>query len=162
MTFELCGSFPLSYTVYIPAIGDHHLEYGFPSTHSTNSVSIALHFFSAAYKLYTTPVASTSLLSSTLNTTLADASSDVVLPEMMLSHTGFMVASGILGFYVFSIVFGRLYTGMHSFTDCVFGILLGSSIWGCHYMLGGYIDYWIAHSGWIGKSSIFITTVTDS
>ena len=32
-------------TAHCVAIGNCHLEYGFPSTHSTNSVSIALFFY---------------------------------------------------------------------------------------------------------------------
>ena len=35
----------------------------------------------------------------------------------------------LLIIYTFSIVFGRLYTAMHSFTDCTMGIVLGTLIW---------------------------------
>jgi hypothetical protein len=35
----------------------------------------------------------------------------------------------ILSIYVFSIVFGRLYTAMHSFTDCAAGATMGAGIW---------------------------------
>lgn len=35
----------------------------------------------------------------------------------------------ILFIYTFSVVFGRLYTAMHSFTDCVMGSLLGAGLW---------------------------------
>jgi hypothetical protein len=85
------------------AMGTHHLEYGFPSTHSTNSVSIALFFFTRLHVYYS-------------------ASGDGV----------YGVVAGALTWYVFSIVFGRLYTAMHSFTDCVVGVAMGAGIWWVH------------------------------
>ncbi|KAG6871786.1 hypothetical protein C0995_016626 [Termitomyces sp. Mi166 len=91
-------------------IGTHHLEYGFPSTHSTNSVSIALFFFGHIHRLASTP---TSLLSS----------------EPVISAKIYTFLTLILSIYVFSIVFGRIYTAMHSFTDCAVGTILGSLIW---------------------------------
>jgi hypothetical protein len=36
------------------------------------------------------------------------------------------------GKVVFSIVFGRLYTAMHSFTDCATGVVMGAGIWWVH------------------------------
>ena len=35
----------------------------------------------------------------------------------------------MLVIYTFSIVFGRLYTAMHSFTDCAVGVAMGAAIW---------------------------------
>lgn len=89
-------------------MGSHHLEYGFPSTHSTNSVSIALFLFAHVYDL-------------------AYPSSLDTLPS--ISPTFFAILTALLGFYTFSIVFGRLYTAMHSYTDCAVGVLLGTAIW---------------------------------
>jgi len=89
------------------AIGSHHLEYGFPSTHSTNSVSIALFFFAHIHHL-------------------ATADTVVVSPEL------YTLLCTILSLYAFSVVFGRLYTAMHSFTDCIAGVILGASIWWWH------------------------------
>lgn len=89
------------------AIGSHHLEYGFPSTHSTNSVSIALFFFSIIHRLASTTTEDAPIISSTL----------------------YVILCSMLVFYTFSIVFGRLYTAMHSFTDCVMGVILGAGIW---------------------------------
>lgn len=88
----------------LPAIGTHHLEYGFPSTHSTNSVSIALFFFAEVHRLASTP-------------------------DPALSYGVYLLSCGILAFYAFSVVFGRLYTAMHSFTDVAVGIFLGAAIW---------------------------------
>lgn len=62
------------------------LEYGFPSTHSANSVSVALYLL--AWVLEAVPPQSL---------------------ERTIAITGLSV-------YVFSVVFGRIYCGMHSLT----------------------------------------------
>jgi len=46
--------------------------------------------------------------------------------------TAYGVLTAALAWYVFSIVFGRLYTAMHSFTDCMMGVLMGAGIWWVH------------------------------
>jgi dihydrosphingosine 1-phosphate phosphatase len=128
-------------------MGTHHLEYGFPSTHSTNSISIALYLFAHIY-LLTYPPASdigtdTTSYSSITMTNSTLSSTDITSPitaeslsspaaagsEPVLSPDQFFILSGILAWYAFSIVFGRLYTAMHSFTDCVTGVILGTGIW---------------------------------
>jgi dihydrosphingosine 1-phosphate phosphatase len=38
----------------------------------------------------------------------------------------------VLAIYTFSIVYGRLYTAMHSFSDCIVGVTLGAGIWWVH------------------------------
>ena len=117
------------------AIGTHHLEYGFPSTHSTNSVSIALYLFSHVHRLSTSTT------------------------EPFISDSTFYTLSALLAFYTFSIVYGRLYTAMHSFTDCAVGILLGALIWFVFdgwLGLGGqsWIERWLVVSGWQGESRV--------
>ena len=112
-------------------------------------MSIALHLFTAVYYLYTTPVVATALQAVNNNSTLGLVD-DVIAPETMLSTGWFITATAVLGFYIFSIVFGRLYTGMHSFTDCIVGVLLGAGIWALHFVCGSTIDAWIVQSGWIG------------
>lgn len=67
------------------AIGSHHLEYGFPSSHSTNAVSMALFFLGHAYEL---------------------------LREDMIAQQTFGVCIALAIFYILSIVGGRLYTGV--------------------------------------------------
>ncbi|KAH8101950.1 hypothetical protein BXZ70DRAFT_932625 [Cristinia sonorae] len=150
----ICAPRPYAPPVARLTIGDHHLEYGFPSTHSTNSMSIALQLFTAAYTLYTTPATQTAAFSAAVNSTLTLPTEDILVPETMLSRGWFMIASGVLGFYIFSIVFGRLYTGMHSFTDCVVGILLGVFIWAVHFFFGNAMDNWVANAGWIVPATI--------
>ncbi|RXW18956.1 hypothetical protein EST38_g6891 [Candolleomyces aberdarensis] len=101
-----CAPRPFAPPVVRLTIGSFHLEYGFPSTHATNSVSIALFFFAMAHQLtYTSNILTTQTLT---------------------------IISAVLVFYTFSIVFGRIYTGMHSFTDCVMGTILGAGIWWGH------------------------------
>ena len=106
------------------AIGNHHLEYGFPSTHSTNSVSIALFLYDLLQRVYH--------------------------PEGAMTQLTYQLAVVVLAFYVFSIVYGRLYTGMHSFTDCVFGAALGAGLWGLHILCGQAVDTWSRENGFIG------------
>ncbi|KAF9446990.1 hypothetical protein P691DRAFT_707521 [Macrolepiota fuliginosa MF-IS2] len=103
-----CSPRPFSPPVTRLTMGSHHLEYGFPSTHSTNSVSIALFLFSHVYELaYPSSVTASTFISPTL----------------------FTILTILLGIYIFSIVFGRLYTAMHSYTDCAVGVTLGTAIW---------------------------------
>ncbi|EAU82992.1 sphingosine-1-phosphate phosphatase [Coprinopsis cinerea okayama7 len=108
-----CSPRPFAPPVVRLTIGSHHLEYGFPSTHSTNSISIALFFFSIVHSLTYT-------------------STPTISPQE------FSVFTAILVFYAFSIVFGRLYTAMHSFTDCIMGTILGAGIWWGHGSWGGH------------------------
>ncbi|KAF6753714.1 sphingosine-1-phosphate phosphatase [Ephemerocybe angulata] len=108
-----CAPRPFAPPVTRLTIGSFHLEYGFPSTHTTNGVSIALFFFVIAHQLTYTPTAS--------------------ITPLTLS-----IISGALIFYTFSIVFGRIYTAMHSFTDCVMGAILGTGIWWGHTNWAGH------------------------
>jgi hypothetical protein len=79
--------------------GSAALEYGFPSTHSTNAVSVAIYALS--------------LLRS---------------PENTLSPTVNLALQGVLYLYAVSIVMGRLYCGMHGFLDVIVGCGLGALI----------------------------------
>lgn len=135
-----------------PAIGTHHLEYGFPSTHSTNSVSIALFFFTLLHRLYNAPVTTYAPPLAPSEPLIQNATHIVedVLPKVSLSLTTYSICVAVLVFYMFSIVFGRLYTGMHSITDCVSGMLLGTVIWGLYVLCGDIVDTWLKTSGWIG------------
>ncbi|TCD68717.1 hypothetical protein EIP91_010001 [Steccherinum ochraceum] len=150
----ICAPRPYAPPVTRLTIGDHHLEYGFPSTHSTNSMSIALQLFTVVYTLYKTPVSSPTPLVTAMNSTVSGIVEDLITPETALSQTWFIAMSAVLGFYIFSIVFGRLYTGMHSFTDCAVGILLGTAIWATYFFFGTIIDTWVASSGWIVPATI--------
>ncbi|KAF5369021.1 hypothetical protein D9758_002980 [Tetrapyrgos nigripes] len=101
-----CSPRPFAPPVTRLTIGTHHLEYGFPSTHSTNSVSIALLLFGHVH-----------LLAFPLNS------------EAVISVQTYVLLCALLLWYTFSIVFGRLYTAMHSFVDCAMGVTLGAVLW---------------------------------
>lgn len=90
------------------------LEYGFPSTHSTNAVSVAV------YAIYN------------LNTTTR---------PMTWQENVFLQALTYL--YVFSICIGRLYCGMHGFFDVVFGSALGAALAVLQCVYGERFDHWI-------------------
>ncbi|KAH7098070.1 phosphatidic acid phosphatase type 2/haloperoxidase [Auriculariales sp. MPI-PUGE-AT-0066] len=117
----LCAPRPFAPPVTRLTIGNHHLEYGFPSTHSTNSVSLALYCHSILYAAYMT---------------------------QEVSGSSYLFGVVVLLWYTFSIVYGRLYTGMHSMTDCLVGSTLGASIWWLHMSYGQAVDNWVVSSGW--------------
>lgn len=77
--------------------GSAALEYGFPSTHSTNAVSVAVYAIFA------------------LNSSDSTVSP---LTSMLLQSLAYAYAA--------SIVIGRLYCGMHGFFDVVIGTILGA------------------------------------
>ncbi|KAF9947756.1 hypothetical protein BGZ70_002524 [Mortierella alpina] len=96
------------------------LEYGFPSSHSTNAVSVALFLYC---HLLTTDPASWSPYT------------------RELSILGLIV-------YAVSIVYGRLYCGMHSITDCVGGSLIGLCIWAVQWTFRHTIEYYMVSPVW--------------
>ncbi|KAG8873048.1 hypothetical protein FRB98_009217, partial [Tulasnella sp. 332] len=53
-----------------------------------------------------------------------------------------------LAWYMFSIVYGRLYCAMHSFSDCLMGIFLGSSVFVAHWAWGSMYWDWLTTAGW--------------
>lgn len=75
------------------------LEYGFPSTHSTNAVSVAV------YALF-----------------MLHRSESAIQSEVRLALQIFCCA------YAISIVSGRLYCGMHGFLDVAVGSFLGAAL----------------------------------
>ncbi|ERF74279.1 hypothetical protein EPUS_01966 [Endocarpon pusillum Z07020] len=93
--------------------GSAALEYGFPSTHSTNAVSVAVY---ALYLLNTN-----SSLSPKIN----------------------ILLQAISYFYASSIVLGRLYCGMHGFFDVIIGSMLGAAISFVQCTYGDVIDDFI-------------------
>ncbi|KAH7043229.1 sphingosine-1-phosphate phosphohydrolase [Macrophomina phaseolina] len=111
----LCLPRPLSPPLHrITMSGSAALEYGFPSTHSTNAVSVAVY---AIHMLHTSEAAAGST-----------------------THTALQVA---LYFYAVSIVFGRLYCGMHGFFDVVIGTILGALLAGVEILFGNAFDHWV-------------------
>ncbi|RMY28158.1 hypothetical protein D0865_15837 [Hortaea werneckii] len=99
--------------------GSAALEYGFPSTHTTNAVSVALY---CLHKLH-----------------LARDSYDD------LTYT--LLCVGCF-WYLLSISLGRMYCGMHGFFDVVFGAVLGAVIAWIRIAFGGAFDEWIILGDW--------------
>ncbi|KAG0317494.1 hypothetical protein BGZ99_006279 [Dissophora globulifera] len=94
-----------------------HLEYGFPSTHTSNATSIALYLFS--YLLI----------------------SDWSVAAKILSICGLIV-------YLFSVVFGRLYCGMHTKTDIMGGTVIGVVVWAVQWAFRDSIDALMTDPSW--------------
>lgn len=104
----LCLPRPLSPPLQrITMSGSAALEYGFPSTHSTNAVSVAVYALAM------------------LNS-----------PDSTLSPSVNALLQTVTYIYVGSIVLGRLYCGMHGFFDVVVGCLLGALIGMVEYLYG--------------------------
>ncbi|KAF2201260.1 PAP2-domain-containing protein [Delitschia confertaspora ATCC 74209] len=116
----LCLPRPLSPPLHrITMSGSAALEYGFPSTHSTNAVSVAVY----AIQMLRT--------STDQNPTVN------------------MVLQALFYFYALSIVFGRLYCGMHGFFDVVVGSILGAVIATVQLIYGDLLDVWICSGGYL-------------
>ena len=111
----LCLPRPLSPPLQrITMSGSAALEYGFPSTHSTNAVSAAVY---ALFALHS--------------------------PESTI-HPKMKLVLEVLSYsYAFSIVLGRLYCGMHGFIDVVLGSLLGALLSAIQCLYGDTFDDFI-------------------
>jgi dihydrosphingosine 1-phosphate phosphatase len=91
---------PLSPPLHrITMSGSAALEYGFPSTHSANAVSVAVY---GILCLHT--------------------------PDNPLSPNTRLAAEALAYFYALSIILGRIYCGMHGFMDVIVGSLMGAGI----------------------------------
>ena len=93
------------------------LEYGFPSTHSANAVSVTIYAVS-----------------------IMRAPGAVISPNVKLL---FDIAFGA---YALAIMLGRLYCGMHGFLDVVFGGALGALLAMLQICFGDSFDHFL-HSG---------------
>jgi len=117
----VCSPRPYAPPVTRLTIGSHHLEYGLPSTHATNSMSMALFLGAHVHDLH-------------------HAGS--------LSTGAFATWISVLVVYVLTIVGGRLYTGMHSFLDCSVGVFLGTISWLLQRLVMPEVEGWVVRSGW--------------
>ncbi|KAF9237774.1 hypothetical protein BU15DRAFT_62970 [Melanogaster broomeanus] len=117
-----CSPRPFAPPVSRLTIGNHHLEYGFISTHSTNSVSIVLFIFSQVHRAYS--------------------------EDSAISDVAYWISCAVLAIYAISIIFGRLYTGMHSFTDCGVGAALGAAVWAAYVMISDQLEDWLGSGSW--------------
>lgn len=116
----VCLPRPLSPPLHrITMSGSAALEYGFPSTHSTNAVSVA------AFFLYHVHNDNTS-----------------VPPQLRTAA----LVSGYA--YATSIIIGRMYCGMHGLFDVIIGSVLGGLITVLQVSCGDAFDIWIAENSW--------------
>lgn len=114
----LCLPRPLSPPLQrITHSGSAALEYGFPSTHSTNAVSVAVYALA--------------LLNS---------------PDSTASREISLTLQAIIYLYVSSIVLGRLYCGMHGMLDVGVGCVLGALIGLAQFRYGPAFDEYILYA----------------
>lgn len=110
----LCLPRPLSPPLArISMSGSAALEYGFPSSHSTNAVSVTVY---AIYML---------------------RQSDEYQPTVNVG------LQALFYLYAVSIIVGRLYCGMHGFLDVLVGSILGALITVFQLVFSDWIDSWI-------------------
>jgi len=69
-----------------------------------------------------------------------------------ISGATYWISCGILVLYAISIVFGRIYTGMHSFVDCGVGVVLGAAVWAVYMITSDTMERWLESGSWIGKA----------
>ncbi|KAF3912286.1 hypothetical protein AA313_de0203738 [Arthrobotrys entomopaga] len=120
-----CLPRPLSPPLHrITMSGSAALEYGFPSTHSTNAVSVALY----------------SLLILRDNPSLPDNQRLIYIILATL--------------YATSIVFGRVYCGMHGFLDVIIGSILGVILALGEWLYGPAINQWVWYGTWAAPLTI--------
>lgn len=109
----LCIPRPYSPPVARLSISNHGSEYGFPSTHSATSTSTVLIALEALMAL-----------------------DGLSFPATLALFAG-------LALYAVLLVFGRVYCGMHSIQDVVFGSAIGVSVWVVHRLLSGPLTRWL-------------------
>ncbi|KAH8722367.1 PAP2 superfamily-domain-containing protein [Phaeosphaeriaceae sp. PMI808] len=111
----LCLPRPLSPPLKrISMSGSAALEYGFPSSHSANAVSVT---FYAVYTIRQSP--------------------EAYHPYVYIGMQAFFY------FYAISIIFGRLYCGMHGFLDIGVGSIMGALITAFYLVNVDWLDSWI-------------------
>ncbi|KAG9309181.1 hypothetical protein JVU11DRAFT_10892 [Chiua virens] len=57
-----------------------------------------------------------------------------------VSSQTYWISCIVLMLFAVTIVFGRVYTGMHSFTDCGMGVALRATIWGAYIVMYEIMD----------------------
>nr|XP_018259107.1 uncharacterized protein I303_08651 [Kwoniella dejecticola CBS 10117]OBR81265.1 hypothetical protein I303_08651 [Kwoniella dejecticola CBS 10117] len=118
----VCTPRPYSPPVIRLSMSTHHHEYGFPSSHSTNSVSIALFFGGWLYELR---------------------------HQVGSSANAPLIITVVLFVYAASVVGGRLYTGMHSTADIIGGSLMGAACWLLWVIVGAQTEAWVNTGTWL-------------
>lgn len=110
--------------------GSAALEYGFPSTHSANAVSVAVYALFAVHS-----------------------------PDCQLQASTKLIIEIVSYSYAFSIILGRLYCGMHGFLDVIVGSIIGALISAVECIYGPDIDKWLHSSSWIAPTTIALVII---
>ncbi|KAF5132324.1 hypothetical protein DV495_001421 [Geotrichum candidum] len=132
----LCLPRPLSPPLHrLTMSGSAALEYGFPSTHTANSVSV---FMIIVYALFDSK-------------------------DSFRSPTTYHLAHFFNILYVATIVMGRVYCGMHGFLDVIGGAIIGIFLWLIRHIYGPAMDAFIISSSykalWIVPFVLFLVRV---
>lgn len=123
----------------VSAMSTHGQEYGFPSSHSTNSVSIAL-FFDAWLAMNAEKFGIGAIGS------MVAKSGE--LPGLAFFEFLAYVGLPVLLFYALSIILGRMYCGMHSIADCVAGTIMGWACWYGWQAAERPVTLWVSSGHW--------------
>ncbi|KAI0518152.1 PAP2-domain-containing protein [Xylaria bambusicola] len=99
--------------------GSAALEYGFPSTHSANAVSVAVYAILCLRS-----------------------------PDNTFQPNTKLALESLSYFYAVSIVLGRLYCGMHGFVDVVIGSIMGALITLIEFYYGPPLDFYFQQNDW--------------
>lgn len=97
-------------------------EYGFPSSHSANATAVSLILWLRLYEA-----------------------------RHLFSQFTFVTLAVILAVYYSSLIFGRLYCGMHGFLDLTVGSLIGVSLFCFRYYFGQIWDSCLFATNAVGK-----------
>lgn len=107
----------------------HQLEYGFPSTHTANAVSIGLFLLAQIEQRWP------------------------YNPNHWGMNIDRLIVQALVWVYMLSISFGRLYCGMHGLVDVSAGFVIGVGVYGFWYRFWSSIEVWIMSYGIIGMDS---------
>lgn len=122
---------PLSPPLHrITMSGSAALEYGFPSTHSANAVSVAVY---ALFALHS--------------------------PECKLQYSTRLILEVVSYSYAVSIVLGRLYCGMHGFLDVIVGSIIGALISIVECVYTDIIDDYMYTSTWAAPAMVALVII---
>ncbi|KAI0485519.1 PAP2 superfamily-domain-containing protein [Xylaria cf. heliscus] len=122
---------PLSPPLHrITMSGSAALEYGFPSTHSANAVSVAVYAILCLWS-----------------------------PDNPFQPNTKFALEALSYFYAVSIVLGRLYCGMHGFVDVVIGSIMGAAITLVEFYYGPPLDMYLQQNGWSAVFAAVLTII---
>ncbi|KAI2632214.1 PAP2-domain-containing protein [Hypoxylon sp. NC1633] len=122
---------PLSPPLHrITMSGSAALEYGFPSTHSANAVSVAVYGILCLRS-----------------------------PNNPFQPNTTSALEALAYFYAISIVFGRLYCGMHGFVDVIVGSVMGAVISLIEFYYGPSINTYLLENSWTGVCSVLLLII---